>query len=173
MGAVPSAGKRRSLLKLKHSSLFLALVLATAGPAFADHIATGSKLGDGDFISTEGSSQTGSFTRTSDMRLFKEGTAGTTQDVAVQFCNSHENKTDSDAAMPSVIGTDSEDHKETLADFGSKHGKSFGKHDDKDWDDGVTSVVAVPEPGSQLLLLVGLMGLGMSLYLRHLLRIAS
>jgi hypothetical protein len=164
-------------LNFKQSSFFLAFVLAAAGPAFADHIAAGSKVGDGDFISTEKSTQLGSlrnasFIRNSQMRIFKEGKVGITGKVAVQFYNFTENKTNSVAGMALIIGTDSGDHKETLADFSLKHGNTFGMHDDKDWDDGATSTVGVPEPGSPLLLLVGLVGLGMSVYLLHLLRIA-
>jgi hypothetical protein len=164
-------------LKFKQSSLFLAFVLAAAGPAFADHIAADSKARDGGFNSTEESARQGSFqkadvTRTSDMRIFKEGKVGTTRNGADQFCNFTENTANSATGMPLAIGTDSANHKDSLADFGLKHGNTFGKHDDKDWDDGATSAVAVPEPGSQVLLLAGLLGLGMSVYLRQLLRIA-
>ncbi len=159
-------------MKFKQSSLFLALVLITAGPAFADHIASDSKAGAGGF-DQQGSLQNASFTRTSDVRVFEEGKVVLVGNDAVQIHNFAENTTNSSTDMPLAVATESANHKEGISEFGSIHESTLGNHIYRDWADWVTpSPVPVPEPGSQLLFLVGLTGLGVSMYLRHLLRIA-
>ncbi len=159
-------------MKFKQSSFFLAFVLATAGPAFADHIGTDSKAGAREFASPEcsveqGSLQNASFTRTSDMRIFKEGKVFRAGNDVVQISNFTENSANSMTDMPLIVETGSADHKESIPEFGLPHGGSIGDNTDRGW-----SPVPVPELGSKMLLLVGLSGLGISAYLRHLFRIA-
>jgi hypothetical protein len=164
-------------LKFKQSSFFLAFVLATAGPAFADHIGTDSKSGAREFASPEssveqGSLQNASFTRTSDMRMFKEGKVFRVGNDAMQISNFTENSANSMTGMPLIVGTGSADHKESIPEFRLLHG-GIGDNTDRGWAECSTpSPVPVPELGSKMLLLVGLSGLGISAYLRHLFRIA-
>ncbi len=101
----------------------------------------------------------------------------------VQFLGLVENRNNSGVGIPLFCGPDSSDHSQTPFECGSKHGKANPCHENhskgngnsnSDWDvdDLTRAVVAVPEPGFQGLFLAGLLGLGMVLCLRHLVRTA-
>ena len=149
-------------MKIKQSSWFLAIVLATAGPAFADTIDADSKVGDRGFAPTslyshKATLHNDSLTRNSNKRTFREGKVVREANDEVQIRNFMEEGNNFQTGVPLGFGVDSVDHNEGLAEFGSKHGNPFGwndeggkKHGDKDWDDDDAreSVVAIPEPGT-------------------------
>ena len=160
-------------MNYKYGTLFLAFMLATAAPAFADSVPGHSK-------------DTNKYVTFSEDFLGQQDSQGNT--AKCNFLSGSPNETGSQkgsfsaASFSGFTRGESAAHTLKLVDFGSSNGSSAdkdndkdkGKHNgkDKDGDEsgaggGTPSpLIAIPEPGSQSLLLFGLAGLGMFVYRR-------
>ena len=160
-------------MNYKHGTLFLAFVLAAAAPAFADSVPGHSK-------------DTNKYVTFSEDFLGQQDSQGNS--AKCNFLSGSPNEAGSQkgsfsaAPFSGFSRGESATYTLKLVDFGSSHGSSAdkdngkgkGKHDGKDKDgDGSgagggtpSPLIAIPEPGSQSLLLFGLAGLGMFVYRR-------
>ncbi len=139
-------------MNCKSTSLFLAVVLSAAAPAFADKIPVELRQTDGVF----------GFTQESIHGTAAAFDSKRTKIDAVGML-AYEHLTANNAAVE-------------LIDLHAISGNEFGKDSDKNWwkhkgkkskgGDGALSVVAAQEPGSQILLLFGLAGLGILFHRR-------
>jgi hypothetical protein len=166
-----SGESERSQMKIKRSSLLLAIVLATAGSAFADSITADSNVELRGFASTALYSQKANLVndflaRNSDMRIFREGKVAPMANAGVQIGNFIEEGIRSETGVLLGSREDSVEHNESLAEFASKSGRSFGwnddrgeKHSDRDSvdEDSKDSAIAVSESGTRTLVLVGVL----------------
>ena len=169
-------------MKHRHGSFFLAVVLSTAAPAFADKIPVNLTEGDRGAVSMQGSPdknalKDASASRTFGLSAFKEDASRIKLNPAVRMSDFSKDGKISDLAALLNSAPGLNNHRASLFDLGSKHGVSFGRDDekargkhngrDRDDGDGPLSVVAIPEPGSLTLLLFGLAVLGMIVFRRN------
>lgn len=173
----------------KQGSLLLAVVLATAAPAFADSIPGHSRNGNNYVAFSEGLTDQqdlqGSSARCnfllSSIKEDKSKTSSITPMSLSEFAKGE--KGSNLGALPGN-GFDSDSHHPKVVDFGgdqgassdNKNGKGKGKHNGSDGDgngNGTGSgsgapepLIPIAEPGSQTLVLFGLAGLGMFCYRR-------
>ncbi len=168
-------------MKIKYSLLLLATVLVTAGLATADNIPADSNVGDRGSAATALHSHKAtvldaSLKRNSSMRTFREGEVVRGANDEVQILSVMEKDSNPRTGETLCFEADSVEHKESIAEFGSKHGNPLGwnddggeKHGDRGWDhaDARESVVASPEPGTKTLLLVGMLFLTVTIFRQH------
>lgn len=173
----------RNHLKHKHGSFFLAVVLSTAAPAFADRISVDRMDGDRGSVSLQelpnrNVVQDASASRKFGLSRFKEDELRIEFNPAVRMSDFSKDAKISDLGALLNSGSGPNSHQASLFDLGSQHGDSFRwdaekaerKHHERDRDNDDGPLVAVPEPGSGTLLLFDLAGLGMIVYRRNALK---
>ncbi len=141
-------------MNVRHTSLFLAMILSAAAPAFADKIPA--DLQNKDTVS----------------RDLQQRTHANPPEILV---SPGDTKNTEVFVLPDSLLSVRETQVDPFA-LGSFEGSAFGRDHDQAWDrrwdkrhdhgDGPISSIAVPEPNSQLLLLFGLASLGMLFYRR-------
>jgi hypothetical protein len=163
-------------LKYRHGSLFLAVALSTAAPAFADKIPADFRDGDRGSVYKQAlpnakGLQGASVYRNSSLSTFKEEEFRSEFNPVVLMGDfSNDSKiSDLDTLLNSGLGSNG--HQVSLFDLRFNHDEFWGRDGGKDWDnhyrrerdgnDGALSVVVTPEAGSRTLLLFGLAGLAM------------
>ena len=168
-------------MKQVRGSFFLAVILSTAAPCFADQIPVDRMDGDRGSVSTQGLLHEKALQEASALRHF--GPSAFKEDEFQNRFNPYFRMSDSSkdggiAILATKIGSrlGSNNHQVSWFDIDSRPGDSFEGNDEKgqrkvngeagDEGDGRVSLVAVPEPGSLTLLLFGLTGLGMVFYRR-------
>jgi hypothetical protein len=169
-------------LKYGYGSLCLALTLSTAAPAFADNIHARFGEGDGMFGVMQRSRSKNALRKVSPVRNFGVRTftevafrIGSNPEVRMSDFTEDDGISNLIAPLNSKSGPD--DHPARWIDFGSNKGDSSGKDDEKArWKhiardqidaNARLSAVAVPELGSETLLLLGSAGLGVIAYRRN------
>lgn len=156
-------------MKPKHASFLLAVLLISAAPIFADKIPGDSKIEGKDAVSPQKSAELKGL---HDLYATGDcGLTGTTQNelrpasVSNSLAGSSglggSVNSEANAGQPPVkvidFGSNGDNSSDKDKDKGKLHGKSNGQDQDGN---GAAPVAIVPEPGSQLLLLAGLAGLG-------------
>ena len=173
-------------MKQARGSFFLAVILSTAAPGFADQIPADHMDGDRGSLSTQGLFHEKALEDVSALRHF--GLSALKEDESQIGFNPYVRMSDfsKDGGIAIVAtqvgsGPGLSNRQVKLFEVDSRYGDdSFGGNDEKahrklngrggnDGDGGV-SLVAIPEPRSLTLLLFGLTGLGMVLYRRNWLR---
>ena len=173
------------LLKYKHGSLFLAVALSTAAPAFANKIPADFRDGDRGSVYTQAlpnakGLQGASIYCKSSLSTFKEEEFRREFNPVVLMGDfSNDSKTSNLGALLNS-GLGSTNHQVSLFDLSFNHGEFWGRDDGKGWEnhnwwgrddhDGALSVVVTPEPGSRTFLLFGLSGLAVIAYRRNALK---
>ena len=169
-------------MKQIRGSFFLAVILSTAAPGFADQIAVDRTDGDRGSVSTQARFHEEALQDVSALRHFglsalKEGEFQIEFDPDIRM--SDFSKDGRIAILTSQVssGPSTGDRQVMLFDVDSRYGDSFGRNEEEghrkyngrgeDDGDGRVSLVAIPEPGSRTLLLFGLTGLGMMAYRRN------
>jgi hypothetical protein len=172
-------------MKQALGSFFLAVILSTAPPSFADQIPVDRMDGDQGSVATQARFHEKALQDVSAVRHFglstlKEGKFQIEFDPDVRMSDFR--KDGGIAILGTQVGSrpGSNNRQVRLFDVDSKHGDSFGGNDENahrklngkggDDGDGRVSLVAIPEPESRTLLLFGLTGLGMVFYRRNWLR---
>jgi hypothetical protein len=169
-------------LKNKPGTLLLAVVLATAVPAFADSIPGHSRSGSNFVSFSEGltdqqDSQASSARCNFLVSSVKEEGSKTSSFSPASFSEFAKGEKGANFGVYLSTGMGSDIRPPTVTDFGGNEGassdkndgKDKGKHNGTDGDGNGTGVgsgvpdpsIPIAEPGSQTLLLVGLAGLGM------------
>lgn len=178
-----SAGTTGGHLKYRHGSLFLAVALFAAAPAFADKIPADFRVADGGSVYMQALPNAKalpgvSVYRNSNLRALKEGQfPGAFHPVFLMSGFANDSKiADLDTLL--ISGMVSNGHQAGLLDLHFNHADLWGRdggsrwpnHPRWGWDggnDGAPSAVAIPEPRSLTLLLFGLAGLGLFVYRRN------
>ena len=169
-------------MKYRHGSLFLAVALSTAAPAFADKVPADFRDGDRDSVYTQAlpnakGLQGAPVYRNSGLSIFKEEEFRSEFNTVVPMGDF--SKDDKTSDLGALLNSEfaSTNHQVSPFDRSFNHDEFWGRDGGKDWDnhnqwkwdgnDGALSVVVTPEPGSLALLLFGLAGLGMIVYRRN------
>jgi hypothetical protein len=161
---------RRSQLSYKHPSFLLAVLIIAAAPVFADKIPVDPKSDSKGSASAQkqaelkglhdlyatGDCDLGGI-KQNEVRPASMSNAGASSfsqgDKSGGFVNSEAN-----SGNPPLKVIDLGSNQDNGSDKGKSHGNGNGH--DQDGNSGAPAVIAVSEPGSQLLLLAGLAGLG-------------
>ena len=172
-------------MKQARGSFFLAVILSTAAPGFADQIPADRMDEDRGSVSMQRLFHERALQEVSALRHF--GLSALKEDEfrieSNRYVRMSDFSKDGGIAIVAVqvgSGPGSSNRQVSLFDVDSRYSDSFGRNEEKahrklnwkggDDGDGRVSLVAIPEPGSRTLLLFGLTGLGMVFYRRNWLR---